>query len=436
MNLNIFKSYDIRGVYPKELDEDTAFKIGQAFANYVKAKKIVVGRDMRLSSKVLFDSLIKGIISQGADVYDIGLVATECVYFSIVNYKYDAGIMVTASHNPKEYNGFKMIKRNGKNVRFVRGKDLIDIVSKDFINRKKGRTIKLNIWKDYIKHLSSFLKKDIKPLKIIVDAGNGMAGKIIPLISLPIKVIPLNFKLDGNFPSRPSNVLEKGATDEISQEIKKRKANFGFLFDGDADRIYLVDENGDFIRADITLLLLAKYFLKKRKESIVYNLICSKAVPEFIKRWGGVSIKSPVGAVNLMELLSDNKAVMGGELSGHYCFKNTFGADSGFVAYLILLQVISDNKLSEMVKELSIYFKGAEINFKVRDKEKAINIIKNKYLDAKKSYLDGVTMEYKDWWFNLRPSNTEPLLRLTIEADNQKLLKQKTKELRSLVSGR
>jgi len=431
MNKNIFKSYDIRGIYPEELDEKTAFRIGQAFVNYVKAKKVVVGRDMRISSKALFDSLIKGIRSQGVDVYDIGLVATECIYFSVINYKCDAGIMVTASHNPKQYNGFKMIKKKNKTVKFVRGKDLLDIIDKKFVKKNNGKLNKLNIWKDYIKHLSSFIKQDIKPVKIIVDAGNGMAGKIIPLIRVPIKIIPLNFKLDGSFPARPSNVFEKGALNEIREEVKKRKANFGFLFDGDADRIYLVDEKGNFIRPDITLLLLAKHFLKK-KESVIYNLICSKAVPEFIKDWGGKPIKSPVGAVNLMELLVKNKAVMGGELSGHYCFRDSFGADSGFVAFLVLLQIISDSKLSELVKELSPYVKGAELNFKVRDKDKAMEMIKKKYSDAKQDYLDGVTVEYKDWWFNLRPSNTEPLLRLTIEADDKKLLKEKTKELKSL----
>ena len=433
MNKNIFKSYDIRGIYPKELDEETAFKIGQAFVNYTKVKKVVIGRDMRISSKVLFDSLVKGIRSQGADVYNIGLVATECIYFSIVNYKCDAGIMVTASHNPKKYNGFKMIKRNKKNVEFIRGKDLLSIIDKEFKEKNKGELSKLNIWKDYVKYLSSFIKQDIKPVKIIVDAGNGMAGKIIPLIKMPIKIIPLNFKLDGNFPARPSNVFEKGALDEIKEEIKERKANFGFLFDGDADRIYLVDEKGNFIRPDITLLLLAKYLLKK-KEAVIYNLICSKAVPDLIRKWGGKPIRSPVGAVNLMELLVKNKAVMGGELSGHYCFKDTFGADSGFVAFIILVQIISDNKLSDLIKELSPYAKGTELNFKVKDKEKALNMIKKKYSDGKQDYLDGVTVEYKDWWFNLRPSNTEPLLRLTIEADNERLLKEKTKELKSLFS--
>lgn len=439
VNPSIFKSYDIRGIYPKELNKETAFKVGQAFVNYIKAKKIAVGRDMRLSSPVVFESLTKGIISQGADVYEVGLVPTECLYFSVVNYKYDAGVMVTASHNPKEYNGFKLIKRKGNKVQFIRGEDMLKVVKKDFPIRKKGKIKKIDIWPKYISHIFSFVNiKKIKPLKVVIDAGNGMAGKVIPLIyrKLPIELVALNFNLDGGFPSRPSNVFEPGALNQIKMEIKKQKADLGFLFDGDADRIYLIDEKGNFIRADISLLLLAKYFLKKNpKGKIVYNLICSKVVPEFIKKWGGQAIRSPVGAVNIMNLVSKNKAIMGGEVSGHYCFKDSFSSDSGFISFLIFLEIISElnKKLSEVVKELSLYAKGDEINFRVKSKKKIIDLVRKVYPDGKQDYLDGVTVEYNDWWFNLRPSNTEPLMRLTIEADNEKLLRQKTKELKSLV---
>lgn len=440
VNPSIFRSYDIRGIYPKDLNQEAAFRIGQAFIQYTKAKRIVIGQDMRLSSSALFKSLVKGVTSQGADVYDIGLVPTECLYFSLGHYDQDAGIMITASHNPKNYNGFKLVRKEKGRVKVLPGKDLLEIVKKEFSEvEQKGQIKKLDIWSDYIDHIFSFISiKKMKMFKVIVDAGNGMAGKVIPLIKdkLPIEIIPLNFKLDGNFPAHPSNPLEPGSTDQISKEIKKQKADFGFIFDGDADRIYLIDELGNFVRADVSLLLLAKYFLEKDPgQSIAYNLICSKAVPEFIKKWKGKPIRTPVGFVNVQKALKENDGIMGGELSGHYSFRDNYYLDSGFIAFLVLLEEISNlgKKVSQITKELSPYVKGAEINFEVKDKEGIINIIKEKYSNGKQDDLDGITVEYKDWWFNLRPSNTESLLRLTIEAESQKLLEKKRKELSSLI---
>ncbi len=441
VNLSIFKSRDIRGIYPKDLNEEVSFKIGQAFAEHVKAKKVVVGQDMRLSSPVLFEALSKGITAQGADVYNIGQVPTECLYFTVGNYEYDAGIMVTASHNPKKYNGFKLIKRIAEGLDLVRGKDMIQTIEKgDFPKvEKKGKIKEKDIWQDYLNHIFSFVDvKKIKPFKVVIDAGNGMAGKVIPLISpkLPIEIIPLNFKLDGSFPAHASNVFEQGATDQISKAVKDKKADFGVIFDGDADRIYLIDEMGNFIRGDITLLLLAKYLLKKNPgKGIAYNLICSKAIPEFIKKWGGKPIRTAVGVVEIRNGMLEKDGIMGGELSGHYIFKDNYYLDSGFITFLILLQIISESnkKVSELVRELSPYAKGAEINFEVEGKEAMLGKIKEKYSDGKQDYLDGVTIEYKDWWFNVRPSQTEPLLRLTIEAKTQKLLSQKKKELAALI---
>lgn len=441
VNTSIFRSYDIRGIYPEELNKEIAFKIGQAFVEYTKVKHIVIGRDMRLSSPELFESLVRGIVSQGADVYNIGLVPTEVMYFAVGHYNYDAGIIITASHNPKEYNGFKLVhNKKDRPPDIVRGKDLIETIEKNNFqdNEKMGEVKEINIWQDYIDHIFSIINiGDIKPLKIVIDAGNGMAGKVIPLIKerLPIEIISLNFDLDGSFPAHPSNPLEKGVSDQISKEIKKQKADFGFIFDGDADRIFLMDERGEFIKGDITLLFLARYFLKKDASAIAYNLICSKAVPKFIGKWGGKPIKTSVGFANVRKALLDNEGVVGGELSGHFSFKDNYYFDSGFIAFLILLQAISSSgkKVSEMVEELSLYSKSPEFNFKVEDKEKIIEKIKKKYSDGKQDYLDGVTVEYKDWWFNIRPSNTEPLLRLTIEANTEKLLQQKIKELSSLI---
>jgi len=438
---SIFKSYDIRGIYPTELNEKVAYKIGQAFVEYTKTKKVVVGRDMRLSSPALFGALTKGIIAQGADVYNIGKAATECLYFSVGYYKYDAGIMITASHNSKEYNGFKMVKKEADIIKIIRGKDMIEIIEKSDFSEvsEQGEIKELDIWQNYINHIFSFIDiKRIEPFKVIIDAGNGMAGKVIPLISekLPIEIIPLNFELDGNFPAHASNPLLEGVIDQVSKEVKKKKADFGFIFDGDADRIFLIDENGSFIKGDVTGLLLAKYLLEKNPgKGVAYNLICSKATPEFIKKWGGRPIRTKVGFVNVRNGMMKNDGIMGGEVSGHYSFKDNFYLDSGFIAFLILLQIISnsENKVSEIIKKLSPYFKSPEINFEVKDKEATLKKIREKFSDGKKDYLDGITVEYDSWWFNVRPSQTEPLLRLTIEADNEQLLEKKKKELTALI---
>ncbi len=441
INTSIFKSRDIRGIYPKDLSEGVAYIIGQGFVEYTGVKNVVVGQDMRLSSPALFEALVKGIVAQGADVYNIGQVPSESLYFTVGKYGYDSGIMITASHNPKEYNGFKLIKRTVDGIEMVRGKDMVEIIEKGDFSKteKKGEIKEKNIWQDYLNHIFSFVDVNkIKPFKVVIDAGNGMAGKAIPLIEekLPIKIIPLNFELDGNFPAHPSNPLLKGATDQLEKDVLAKKADFGVIFDGDADRIYLIDELGNFIRGDITLLLLAKYLLEKNPgKGIAYNLICSKAIPEFIKKWGGKPIRTAVGVVEVRKGMLGNDGIMGGELSGHYLFKDNFYLDSGFITFLILLQIISETnkKLSEIIKELSPYAKAAEINFEVKDKEAILDRVKEKYSDGKQDYLDGATVEYDNWWFNVRPSQTEPLLRLTIEADTSELLEEKKKELTALI---
>ena len=462
INPKIFKSYDVRGIYPADLNEKIAFKIGQALIKKTRAQKVVVGRDIRLSSFNLSEALIKGILSQRADVYNIGLVPTEGVYFTTNYYSYDAGVMITASHNPKEYNGFKMVKKEKKWAKVIPGKDLKEFIKKEDGRLKKAGKIKeLDIWPDYLNHILSFIEpKKIKPFKIVVDASNGMAAKVLPKLEpkLPVTIIPLNFDLNGNFPAHSPNPLLEESRRQISRAVLEKKADLGFIFDGDADRVYLIDESGNFIRADITLLLLARYFLEKNPgKGIAYNLICSKAVPEFIKKWNGNPIRTKVGFINVQKGMMENDGILGGELSGHYSFKDNFYLDSGFIAFLTLLQIISQSnkKVSELVKELSPYAKAPEINFEIKDrpaspaggpvspaggaacrragKKYIIEKIKEKFSDGRQDYLDGLTVEYDDWWFNLRPSQTEPLLRLTIEAKNQKLLEQKKKELSSLI---
>jgi phosphomannomutase len=448
INPNIFKSYDIRGIYPDEINEDAIYKIGMSFVKYTGVKNVVVSRDARLSSNSLSEALIRGIKHSSAAVYDIGQTPTECLYFAVGNYEFDSGIMITASHNPKEYNGLKMLVRRSigeggikKEIDIVRGKELLSVIVSDFsVSDEPVEAKTKDIWKDYINHIFSFVDlSEINPIKIVIDASSGVAGKVISKIqdNLPIEVLSLNFEPDGNFPNHGPNPLEDGSVDKIKETIIKEKADFGFIFDGDADRVFLLDENGELVRADATLLLLAKYFLEKNPGmAVVYNAICSKAVPEFVKKWQGNPIRTQVGFVNVREGLLKNNGIVGGELSGHYCFKDNYYMDSGIIAFLVLLQIISKDqrKVSEIIKELSPYVKSPETNFKVKDKDVILEKVKQKYSDGKQDFLDGITVEYDNWWFNVRASNTEPLLRLTVEADTEELLGQKQKELSEFIS--
>ncbi len=428
INEKIFKSYDIRGVYPQELNEQAAYAIGRAFARKAQAKAIVVGSDMRLSGPQLKAELIKGIIDEGVDVIDIGLVTIDAVYFCVGILKHEAGIMITASHNPKEYNGFKMAL---KDMKWVRGEELKDDVFSlpEATAETKGKVIKKDILPDYIKHILSFCDlKKIKNKKVVVDAGNGMAGLITPLLQkhLPIEIVPLNFELDGNFPAHPSNPLMPESQVQVTRAVVENQADFGVIFDGDTDRLFFVDEKGNFIRADYTLLILAREFLNRQPGvGIVYNAICSKIVPEKIKEWGGVAHRCKVGFVNVSGKVRETNSAMGGELSAHYCFKDNAYSDSGFIAFVLLLQLLSeiDKPLSAVVSDFQIYAKSDEINIEVSDWRAVIEEIKVKYQDGKQDELDGLTVEYEDWWFNVRPSNTEPLLRITIEANTEQLAK-------------
>jgi len=438
INPKAFKSYDIRGIYPDDLDEDTAYIVGQAYAKKTGVKKVVVGRDMRIGSPAIAQKFINGVTSQGVDVDDIGMVPIDAVYFATGHYKYDGGTMITASHNPKEYNGLKMTVLNKKNgISMVRGKELYDyLIDKKFkISDQPGKVQKKDVIDNYLKHILSFVNiKKIKPFKIVVDAGNGMAGKIMPLLfeKLPCKLIPLNFKLDGNFPAHPSNPLLPESQVQIKKKITEEAADFGIIMDGDTDRLFFVDEKSNFIPADTSLLILAKHFLEKEPGAgIAYNAVCSKAVPTRVKEWGGRPIRTKVGFVNVAQGLQDEDGIMGGEVSAHYCFRDNYYADSGFIAFLILLVLISEQnkKLSDIVKPLKPYSKADEVNIEVNNIEDVIQQVKQKYKDGQQDELDGVTIEYKDWWVNVRPSNTEPLLRITVEGNTADILNNKLTEV-------
>lgn len=427
----------MRGICPQELTEEAAFAIGKAFIDHTGSKNVVVCQDARLSSPALFKALVAGILAKGVQVTSVGQMPTECLYFALANYDFDAGIMITASHNPKEYNGFKMITKAGKDLTIIRGVDLLSKIQEGEFQENTTPIVQKDILEDYKNYIFKLFNLDtIKKYNIAIDTSNGVMGNILSQISLPVTITPINFEPDGNFPNHAPNPLEPGSSDQIKEIIKKQALDFGFMFDGDADRIFLVDENGAMVPADAVLILLAKYFLQKNPGAgIAYNAVCSKAVPEFVKKWGGVPVRTQVGAVNVRDGLLKNNGVVGGEISAHYCFSDYFYMDSGLVAMLTILQIISDDgrKVSEIMKEVLPYAKG-DANFKVTNKGEVMQKIQEKYADGKQNFLDGITVEYQDWWFNVRPSNTEPLLRLTIEANTREILDEKKQELSDFIN--
>ena len=439
---SIFKAYDIRGTYPDQLDEGLTYKIGRALVEYLKPKKVAVGRDMRLSSPKLLDKLTSGITEGGVDVVDIGLVSTDCLYFAVGKYGYDAGVMITASHNPPEYNGFKMCKKDAVPLSGESGIDQIKkLVLEDKFSTsvKSGKIEKVDLDDAYVKHILSFVnQKKIKPFKIVMDAGNGMAGKIIPQLfsHLPCRVIPMFFELDGSFPHHLASPIEPQNIAPLRDRVLEEKADLGAAFDGDADRMFLVDENANPLGGDMVTALVAKNLLKKEKGAIIlYNLICSKTVPEVIEREGGKAVRTRVGHALIKPLMKQYNAVFGGEHSGHFYFRNNWFADSGLIALLVCLELISEENqpLSNLIKSIDPYFRSGEINSRVEDIPGKLKEIEKHYSVGKVDHLDGLTVDFGDWWFNLRPSNTEPLLRLNIEANSPDILDQKKNEVLKLI---
>jgi phosphomannomutase len=444
----IFKAYDIRGIYPNQLNEEIAYKVGRALVEYLsygscgKPKNVAVGRDMRLSSPRLHERLCRGIVDGGCDVIDIGLVSTDCLYFAVGKFGYDAGVMITASHNPPEYNGFKMCKKEAVPLSGEAGIDQIKVlILKNHFPpaEKSGKIEKRDVDSAYVQHLLSFVDKDkIKPFKIVIDAGNGMAGKIIPRLfsNLRCEVIPMFFELDGSFPHHLASPIEPENIAPLRERVLAEKADLGAAFDGDADRMFLVDEKAVPLGGDMVTALVAKSLLKKEKgATILYNLICSKAVPRIIESSGGKAIRTRVGHALIKPLMKKYNAVFGGEHSGHFYFRNNWFADSGLIALLVCLELISEENqpLSALVKSIDPYFRSGEINSRVDDIPKKLKEIEDHYSFGKTDHLDGITIDFGDWWFNVRPSNTEPLLRLNVEADTKKKLEDKKEELLRLI---
>ncbi len=437
--MTIFKAYDIRGVYPSQLNEETAYNLGRAFVSFLNCKTVVIGRDMRLSSPSLFDALAKGITEQGADVIDIGLAITPMMYFTVKEFKYDSGIIITASHNPSEYNGFKLVTKEafpvyGEEIQKI--KEIIENGKFKAAN-KKGRIIKKDILHDYISSQLGFIDAaKLKNLRIVIDAGNGMGGLVFPKFfeKINVGIIPMYLEMDGTFPNHQPDPLEPKNLEDIRKKIKDEKANLGIAVDGDCDRIMFIDENADIVPADFITTLVAKAILKEKPNSaILYDLRSSMIVKELIEKNKGNAVMCRVGHSFIKKQMRDENAVFAGELSGHYYFKDVGYFEAPLLAVLYILKLMTEeNKpLSEIIAPLRKYYATGEINFEVKDKKAKMNELVEKYEKQANnvSYLDGIRLDFDDFWFNVRPSNTEPLLRLNLEAKTKELMEKKKKEL-------
>ena len=440
---SIFKAYDIRGTFPEQINAEITYKIGYMIADILKPNSIAVGRDMRESSNELFDSLAKGINDKGVDVIDLGLVSTDGLYFAVGKFGYDGGIMITASHNPKQYNGFKVCRKNAEPLS---GQDGLNNVLKKIQDgngypksSSSGMVIRKEISEEYAEHCLSFIDIDkIRPYNIVIDAGNGMAGATLPpvLAKLPVKTTELFFDLDGTFPNHPASPIELENLVDLQKKIQEISADFGVAFDGDADRMFLMDKMGRQIGGDMVTALVSKSLLSKHKgETILYNLICSNAVPELVQKMGGIPIRTKVGHALIKPLMKKHNAIFGGEHSGHFYFRDNWFADSGLIAFLVCLELLSieNRPLHDMIDEIDPYVRSGEINSKVNSVNETIAKVRDAFKNERQDTIDGLTVFSDKFWFNLRPSNTEPLLRLNVEADNKIILEEKIDMLLKII---
>jgi phosphomannomutase len=445
----VFKAYDVRGIYPDALDEAGAYAIGRAYVEQFEPRRIAVGRDMRLSSPQMAAAAIRGASDAGADVLDLGLVGTEMVYFAVGELGLDGGIEVTASHNPKEYTGMKIVRRGALPVGGESG--LLDVRDRAVTIEDPGGgggagagtgTVEpYDIWPAYVDRVLSFIDVSaVRPLKVVVDAANGMAGAMLPpvLERLPVDAVRCYFEPDGSFPNHEPNPLLPENREFIVRKTLEEGADLGVAFDGDADRCFFVDDTGEFVPGDFATALLAESILAKEPGAkIIYDVRASWAVPHTIEQAGGVPLMNRVGHAYIKHRMRKEDAAFGGEVSGHYYFREFSQADSGVVPFLLMLEVVSKSgkKLSELLKAYrERYFITGEINTPVADVALKLQELKERYAgEATISHLDGISVDADDWHFNVRPSNTEPLLRLNLEALSHELMEAKRDEVLDLI---
>lgn len=439
IDLSIFKAYDIRGIYPGQLNEDTAYAIGGAFVSFVKPKEVMIGRDNRISSLPLFLALTQGIVEKGVDVIDVGKICTDMLYFGVAHFGYESGIMITASHNPKSYNGMKFVRKDAIPISGDTGiYEIRDLVKEGKFGKagKSGKVKTCNLYKDYKRHVLSFINQEvIKPYKVVMNAGNGMAGLVIQELvkELPIQAIPMHFEPDGTFPGGEPNPLLPEKRVETIERVKEEGADLGVAWDGDGDRCFFIDEQGDFVEGCFITAILAEALLKKHQgEKIVFDPRLIWANIDVVKKNGGIPIITKSGHAFIKERMRRENALFGGEASAHYYFRKNYFSDNGMIPLLLILELmsVSSKPLSALLKPLtSKYFISGEINLRVEDGGRKMKEVEERYNDGKITHIDGISIEYPDWRFNLRPSNTEPLIRLNIEAKSPNLMEEKKNEL-------
>jgi phosphomannomutase len=444
----VFKAYDVRGLYETELDEEGARAIGRAFVEVFEPERIAVGRDMRVSSPSMAGAVIEGASGAGAEVLDLGLVGTEMVYFAVGELGLDGGIAVTASHNPKEYTGMKIVRRGALPVGGESGlleiRDRARSETDTAESRPPGRVEPHDIWERYVDRVLSFVDPDaITPLKVVIDAANGMAGAMLPPVlgRLPqLEVVRCFFEPDGTFPNHEPNPLLPENREFIVNKTLEERADFGVAFDGDADRCFFVDDSGEFVPGDFATALLAEAVLEKEPGAkIIYDVRASWAVPETIERAGGTPLVNRVGHAFIKHRMREEDAAFGGEVSGHYYFRDFSQADSGVVPFLLMLEILSKKGqgFSEILRPFrERYFITGELNTPVPDVAVKLQELKERFgSEGRVSHLDGISVDADGWHMNVRPSNTEPLLRLNLEARTRELMERKRDEVLAVLRG-
>jgi phosphomannomutase len=442
----VFKAYDVRGIYPAEIDEEGAYAVARAYVQQFEPRRVAVGRDMRLSSPSMAEAVMAGAGDEGAEVLDLGLVGTEMVYFAVGSLGLDGGVMVTASHNPGEYTGMKIVRRGALPVGGESG--LLDVRDRALRVSARGgdgagRVSSYDIWPAYVDRVLSFIDvAAVRPLRVVIDAANGMAGTMLPpvLSRLPVEAVRCFFEPDGSFPNHEPNPLLPENREFIVRRTLEEGADLGVAFDGDADRCFFVDDTGEFVPGDFATALLAELVLAKEPGAkIIYDVRASWAVPETIRAAGGEPLMNRVGHAFIKERMRRDDAAFGGEVSGHYYFREFTQADTGVVPFLLMLEAISrgGRSLSELLAPFrSRYFLTGELNTPVRDVALKLQELKERYAgEGRVSHLDGISVDADDWHFNVRPSNTEPLLRLNLEARSQELMERKRDEVLGLIRG-
>ena len=443
---SIFKAYDIRGLYPEQLSEDLAHAVGRAFVAYLEARRIAVSRDMRVSSPSLATAFIDGALTQGADVVDFGMLGTDMLYYAVARDEFDGGAQITASHNPKQYNGMKLVRAQALPLSGDAGiSDVRDMILGDHIPppTARGKRTEAHLLEDYIDHVLSFIDvAAIHPFSLVLDAGSGMGGLVAPPLfdRLPCRTTRLCFDIDGTFPNHQANPLLEENRRDLVERVVADKADAGVAWDGDADRCFFVDGDGEFIAGDFITALLAEALLRKEKGAkIIYDVRASYAVKDAVAKAGGEALMNRVGHAFFKKRMREEDAAFGGEVTGHYYFRNNYFADNGFIPALLILELMSvkGQTLSELLAPLRAqYFISGEINTEMPDMTAVaatIDALAERYADGHVYRMDGVSVEYPAWHFNVRPSNTEPLLRLNLEGETPELMASKRDEVLSFI---